>query len=483
MASQPIFAPYTPLRSAAPKPNIRIAYIAGDAAIAIHRGMATKPAAVRESTLEELAIAGLTDELIAAGRELLSPAMYAAFLRWGETPSHACAFYDTDEEGLLRCKAVYDAVAAIADLAATNIHDVVFKAHLINVEAGDCPDFGPVNGNAADGSKLPGLIDSVSNDLRTLSPVIALLDDLATLAWASSGEKALSLTVPIGTIITNAFRAARGELGLDLPAPAPLPVVLDGYSPFMRGPLVAWRKAYAVYEAATAELSAYERDVYQPVAKRYTEVRGNFRVPATPEMEAQLATIPMDEVQERFDDLVMAKHDASERLWALPAPSAAELATKLQIFREAEGWDLTCAGEVIERITADARRFGRHGAFLQSDTAVLAAYAGCRAEMVGAKTADELTAEEEDAYWERLGDHEEVLVETPATTIEGVLAKLRVAFSRTETSAWSDHAVMDPTVTEFRDKLRISGMFERMGWSAIEDLARIGGINLAEQGA
>ncbi len=483
MASQPTFAPYTPLRHAAPKPNIRIAYIAGDASIAIHRGMASFPAAKRESTLEELAIAGLTDELIAAGRELLSPAMYAAFLRWGETASHACAFYETDEEGLLRCKAVYDAVAAITDLAATNIHDVVFKAHLINVEAGDCADFGPVNGDEADGGKLPGLINSVSNDLRTLSPVIALLDDLTTLAWASSGEKALSLTVPIGAIITNAFSAARGELGLDLPAPAPLPVVLDGYSPFMRGPLVAWRKAYAVYEAATAELSAYERNNYKPVAKRYTEVRGDARAPMTPELEAQLATIPIDEVQERFDDLVMAKHYASERLWALPAPSAAELATKLKIFIEAEGWDLTCAGKALDRIAADARRFGRHGAFLQSDTAVLVAYAGCRAEMVGAKTAVELTAEEEDAYWERLGDHEEVLVETSATTIEGVLAKLRVAFSRTETSAWSDHAVMDPTVTEFRDKLRISGMFERMGWSAIEDLARIGGINLAEQGA
>lgn len=209
MASQPTFAPYTPAqvpiplparefyKGFAPKPNIRIAYIAGDAATAIHRGMASFTETKRESTLEELAIAGLTDELIAAGRELLSPAMYAAFLRWGETASHACAFYETDEEGFARCAAVVDAVAAVTDLAAGNIHDVVFKAHLINIEAGDCADFGPVNGDAADGAKLPGLIDSVSNDFRTLSPVIALLVDLTTLAWASSGMKALSLTVPV----------------------------------------------------------------------------------------------------------------------------------------------------------------------------------------------------------------------------------------------------------------------------------------------
>lgn len=485
MASQPTFAPYTPLRNVAPKPNIRIAYIAGDAATAIHRGMATKPAAVRESTLEELAIAGLTDELIAAGRELLSPAMYAAFLRWGETASHACASLETDEKGLLLCKAVYDAVAAITDLAATNIHDVVFKAYLINVEAGDCPDFGPVNGDAADGSKLPGLIDSVSNDLRTLSPVIALLDDLATLAWASSGEEALSLTVTVGGIITSAFSGARGELGLDIPPPAPLPVVLDGYSAFMRGPLVAWQKAYAVYEAAAAELAAYERDVYRPTAARYTEVRGDFRVPATSEMEAQLATIFMDEVQERFDDFVMAKHDASERLWALPAPSAAELATKLKIFLEAEGWDLTCAGRALDRITADARRFGKHGAFLKPDVKLLDAFQQRRTEAAYWFSADRSVAT--DDIEERSNaivlKAEEVLFGTAAATIEGVAAKLRTLFPHISQDAYSEHAVADPTNPEFSAGLKVGDGNDQVLWSCIEDLARIGGINLAEQGA
>jgi hypothetical protein len=188
MASQPTFAPYTPLRHAAPKPNIRIAYIAGDASIAIHRGMAPVPAAKRESTLEELAIAGLTDELIAAAAELLSPAMYAAFLRWGETASHLSTRYETDEEGLARCAATTDAVARISDLAAWNIHDVALKARMINSHAGYCPSFGPTDGDQADGAILRGLIDSVGDDLRGMSPLIALLDDLTTLAWANSGE-------------------------------------------------------------------------------------------------------------------------------------------------------------------------------------------------------------------------------------------------------------------------------------------------------
>jgi hypothetical protein len=361
------------------------------------------------------------------------------------------------------------------------------KAHLINIHAGDCPDFGPAKGERAGGTMLPGLIDSVGNDLCSLSPLIALHDDLATLAWASSGgrsgERAMSLTPAIGALITGAFSAARGELSLDIPAPPRLPAVLDGYSPFMRGPLAAWRKAYAVYEAAAAELAAFKRTTYGPIGDQFSAIRGNIRTPVTPEIQALLDAIPMDKVQDRFDELVMAEHEAAERLWTLPAPGASELATKLQIFHDAQGWDLNCAGAALDRITADARRFGRHGAFLQTDGGLLSAYAGCRTEMEFGKANSELTDAEEDAYWQRLGAHEEVLTETRATTIEGVIAKLRVAFSRNDAYAWSDHAVLDPSVAEFRDGLRLSGMTERMAWSAVEDLARIGGINLAEQGA
>lgn len=251
----------------------------------------------------------------------------------------------------------------------------------------------------------------------------------------------------------------------------------------MRGPLIAWRKAYAVYEAAAGELSTYERTVYKPTARQYTELRGDITQPLTPELEARLDTIPMDEVQDRFDELVMAEHEACERLWAVPAPSTAELATKLKIFHKAEGWDLSCARSVIDRITTDARRFAKHGAFLQSDCSILAAFAGCRHETIGAHGPDAMTRDEEDAYFRRLDAYETTLFDTPAATLEGVIAKLRVAFSRINPNAWSDHAIMDPTSSDFITGLRMDGMFERMAWGAIEDLARIGGIHLAEQGA
>lgn len=483
MASQPTFAPYIPLPSAAPRPNIRIAYIAGDASIAIHRGMASFPPAVRESTLEELAIAGLTDELIAAGRELLSPAMYSAFLRWGETASHVCTDCPSDQEANIRADANLAACAAIADIPALTVHDMLFKVRMLNTEAGDCPDFGPVSSHNADGKKLPPLIDGVDRDMPSLSPFISLLDQLTNFAWGYSPVALNAIDPRFGSIITDAFRAAREALENDPPLPAPIPAILEGYSPYMRGPLIAWRKAYAAYTAADDELKTFERTTYKSTGAAFDAVRGDRNTPVTPELAAALEAVPMDAVQDRFDELVMARHEAVERLMRIPAPSASELATKLQFFRADEGWDLEYAPEVVERLTTDARRFGKHGPFLQSDGSILAAFAGCRHEMIGAHGPEAMTREQEDAYFARLDAYETTMLDSPASTIEGVIAKLRLAFSRLEPNAWSDHAIMDVNSRDFISGLRMSGMFERIAWGAIEDLARIGGVNLVEQGA
>lgn len=478
MASQPTFAPYTPAQAPiplparefykgfAPKPNIRIAYIAGDAATAIHRGMASFTEAKRESTLEELAIAGLTGELIAAGRELLSPAMYAAFLRWGEAASHFVTRYETDEEADVRCEAASEASNRLAAIPAENIHDMLLKTRMLNSIEADCSDFGSMRRTQRLDPSVSKLAIAINSDLELMSPVTALIEQVATLAWENSPSELMAIAPDLGGIITSAFAAAREIMGIDIPARPKLPMTLDGYSPFMRGPLVAWQKQYDRYLAATEALTTYDRNVHTPF----------FGQAHVDETEAVL-------VQDGYDGLLEETYGALATLLQLPAPSAAELAIKSALYLEYAGWDLGCAREIAQRMTADARRFARHGAFLQTDQALLSAYAGCRQEMVGAKANSDLSDAEEDAYWERLGNHEEVLVETSATTVEGVLAKLCVAFSRTEPSAWSDHAVIDPGVPEFRNGLRTSGMFERMAWGAIEDLARIGGINLAEQGA
>src|SRR5689334_18579603 len=89
----PIAAP-----GAAPT-NVRVAFIAGPAVQATAKALDTLPEAVRESTLDELMLGSMVEMLLGAARETLSPRMYTAFLRWGETASHLCTFYHTDEEG------------------------------------------------------------------------------------------------------------------------------------------------------------------------------------------------------------------------------------------------------------------------------------------------------------------------------------------------------------------------------------------------
>ena len=119
---------------------------------------------------------------------------------------------------------------------------------------------------------------------------------------------------------------------------------------------------------------------------------------------------------------------------------------------------------------------------MQTDQPLLAAFAARRREF---ETADKgpWTAEHEDAYFARVDAAEMVLLDTRATTLDGAIAKLRVAFMNQDGSDWSDLAISNTTDPQFVEGLRMSGMYERMAWAAIEDLARIAGVSLAEQGA
>lgn len=89
----------------------------------------------------------------------------------------------------------------------------------------------------------------------------------------------------------------------------------------------------------------------------------------------------------------------------------------------------------------------------------------------------------EDAYFARVDAAEMVLLDTRASTTEGAIAKLRVAFLHQVGTDWSELATSNTADPKFIEGLRMSGMYERMAWGAIEDLARIAGVSLAEQGA
>lgn len=465
---------YTP--APAPRPNIRVAFIAGEATAAVHDAMAKLPADTRDGTLEDLVwgqgvaadvtlIQSMTCALIETARDLLSPAMYTAFLRWGETASHACSFYTSDDDGDARCAATAEARSLVSDVDAENVHDLLFMTLLTCIETADAPSFGPFDRKYGEFDVNGGeLLAGLSRDLRNFSPIPDLLNELSAKAWNVSKSR-LALSVEIGHAITSAFSFARGEDCVEREEEATSTGLPTGYDRYMGGPLIAWRKAYARYEDARDALQAYDRDVYTPTFANVDVTDGIT-----------------DKVQEAYDTLLMAEHEAIERLYRIPAPSASELAIKLKIFEGAEGWDLTYAPETIRRITIDARRFGRHGAHLQTDQSLLAAFAARRHEFQAADKGP-WTAEQEDAYFARVDAAEMVMLDTRATTLEGAIAKLRVAFMNQDGSDWSDLAISNTADPKFVGGLRMSGMYERMAWGAIKDIARIAGISLAEQGA
>ncbi len=121
-------------------------------------------------------------------------------------------------------------------------------------------------------------------------------------------------------------------------------------------------------------------------------------------------------------------------------------------------------------------------AYLQTDQRLLAAFAARRNEFEAADKGP-WTAAQEDAYFARVDAAELVLLDTRATTLEGAIAKLRVAFMNQDAADWSDLAISNTADPKFVEGLRMSGMYERIAWGAIEDLARIAGVSLAEQGA
>ncbi len=411
-------------------------------------------------------IQSMTCALIEKAQELLSPRMYSAFLRWGEAASNLSTLFKTDEDGAKRCHRTAAAGRALGEVSAEHMHDVIIKTLVVCLEAADCSAFGPfanVQSNGELGCEET-LLRGLSADLDWVSPLPALFNELSAMAWELSDAK-IAFSVPIGSAITKAFSFARGldsveretrTISTELPA---------GYDRFMGGPLIQWRKAYAKYEDARDAFQAYDRDVHTPTF-------------ANPDIADGVAEM----VQEQFETLLMARHDAVRWLYRTPAPSASELAIKLKIFEESEGYELTYASEVIRQITIDARRFGRHGAHLQTDEAMLSAFSARRREFEATESVD-LAGDQEDAYFARVDAAEAVLIGNRATTVEGVLAKLRVAFLHQTGEDWSDLAISNTKLPKFTDGLAMSDMYTRLAWAAIEDLARIAGVGLAEQGA
>jgi hypothetical protein len=178
-----------------------------------------------------------------------------------------------------------------------------------------------------------------------------------------------------------------------------------------------------------------------------------------------------------------------------PAATADDAIVKLVTLAQIAASDREIEDREAISVVADAQRhlgLGRldpaHAAFVDpalpvpaADDAILSAYAARRREYEQNYHL-EMTTEESDAYFNRIDAYESVIHGPPATTIAGVLAKLRVTFVHQTGELWSDRAVADVNHPAFVEGLATAGTFTRQAWSAIEDLARIGGVDLAAQG-
>lgn len=453
MASQPIISFSEPVYRQ-PKPRVSFAVIAGEGAQAVDTAVKALPAETQAATLDDLAWRDMTAHLIATAEKLLSPRMYAAFLRWGEGASNFSTRY-TDEEADARCDANSHGVRCVVDAPAANIHDVMLKVYLASIEAGDFGAFSALS----DAQWQQYLVDQTARGAGTealwFSPLTSMIDELAAKAWRASGAAiAVAIEPAIGNQITAAFSYARGvnsaargvSLSHDLPA---------GYETFMRGALLGWNERYDTYLEARRGRIQYEQDVYTPAAPAIDHP-----------------------IQQRYDDLVSVEGDALQRLLLAVAPSASELAIKLDLIRQHAVYELTGFDAVTRQLSFDARRFGRHGAHVQTDEAILSSFDELRADMARSH-AGQPPAQDDDGWLKWLDATEAPIVRNRATTIEGVLAKLRLAFSHLADVKWSHHAIVDPRHADFADGIDKADMYEQLLWSGIDDLARIGGIDLS----
>jgi hypothetical protein len=230
MATQPLFQSYNPPVLFPVKPNIRVVFSAGKAVVAMRDALADLPTAVRQATLDEIAIRESTDELINNAKTVLSAPMYHALLRWGAA---AAAFEsDRDEElsdGL--CAALIDALREISAVPAHSFQDALFKSWLLALEVSDSPSFGPLRFRPEDsGYILTSDAAGVGRDLPVMSPLVANIERLsARAATLSPSELGFPFTREVGAMITGAFIAAAQRPNIDVEQGTPWDAAMSAY--------------------------------------------------------------------------------------------------------------------------------------------------------------------------------------------------------------------------------------------------------------
>lgn len=441
MASLPIDPTFARQAPYTPKPNIRVVFLPGPAQTAMAGELAKLPAEAHEATLEELEVAGLAEEMIAAAEQLLSRPMYAAFLNWTEAAVRFNTKFDSDEEGNKLCVANAAAARALTDVPSANIHDVLLKTRLLAIELAETPDFGSMIPEVEEGAYSNRQFTTLSHDYGAISPVMAAFEKLGTLVWQLSGPTARAIAPSIGRIVVDALQAAR-----ERNAASAAEIDTDRSD---------FRSALDGSYLASQRLNSLPND--------YEDTH-----PAQYEIEANLAC-----------DACEVADQAIPKSWTEFLELLDHMSCKGQMFVTKEN---------AARLRSHADRLllvatNGDSSHIQSDKLLLDTFAAMQREMRLWFDQGPGTQEEDAAADARASALEDVLFAQRANTVEGVIAKLRETFRHLDGNAWSDHATLDPDHPEFQRGVKNTGFFTRALWQSIEDLARIGGVNLSEVGA
>lgn len=372
------------------------------------------------------------------------------------------------------------AAATLDELAPKPLRDslILRNAIVTRINAGEFPDEDECDDAVTRGIELGKIV--LKQPARTPDDAVAKM--VALLQVAAEGFELSELEAAVGIAearrhfgIGYIFHGTLKEMGERTLLPA---------AEVSFGSENNWHILYEAYVHASAKRLEFEKGPLEKAASLFKAVRSAW--PATyefnsdPAAAAAIKAVDYEDTQNAYDTLVFAEGDALSELMEYPAESHRQLATKLRLFHETEAHTYTDAGAISAALAADAARLDKYDAM--KDAVLMAGFASrCREFIENQDKA--MSPAEDEAYWERVDAAEKPLQDNSATTIEGVVAKLRLTFPHLTSEAYADHALGDPASAVFRKGLAMDGMYIRLLWSAIEDLARIGGVSLSEKAA
>lgn len=539
MASLPIDPTFARQAPYTPKPNIRVVFLPGPAQTAMAGELAKLPAETLEATLEELEIAALARDVIALAKTRLSTAIYPAFLRWAEAAFYAHVADNVGgDEGQRRTAAAYEARDALSATPAVSPSDYTLKTHLVQITGkqeiltslGDEGHFNWSGDNVGLIKKLDGLVVKAfeysgnpswlsapicnavcqgfrealaaqdaapmpSNDGLPLRPLLiernALVQRLREgedLDEAAMNAACVELN-RLDTIITSSPANTADDAVVKLLTLAQISAegheVDDGES---LQAIIEARKHFGI-GYVDADVAAGIAADARPHAAPVTDTHPNeFRnaLDGSRLADQRLNSLPSD-----YEDTHPAEYEIEANL-ACTASNIADEAVPASWAEFLELLDhMSCKGQMFvtkenaARLRSHADRLlsvatNGDGAHLQSDKLLLDTFATMQREMQLWFDQGPGTQEEDVAADARASALEDVLFAQRANTIEGVIAQLRETFRHLDGNAWSDHATLDPDHPEFQRGVKNTDFFTRALWHSIEDLARIGGVNLTE---